>query len=180
MKLDIKSKEYEAMIEEMKRGKECVKTTWGDAKINTYGRYVITSKKEGLNMKFVHRLIWEAFYGKEIPEGYDIHHADNNKLNNAIQNLQCVEHSKHAAFHIRGDNNPMWRKTGENNSAWKNYARIIKAGFNIAGNQQYALRFDGKTLRVSVNIHKLIHWFSENYPREILVIPKLLNESKKS
>ena len=185
MRLDITSKEYETMIDEMKRGKENVKTTWGNAKISSCGHYRITSRKEGYNNRFVHRIIWESFYEKKIPDGYDIHHVDNNPLNNSIQNLQCVEHSKHASFHAQGrtgENNPMWgtkrpehskRMSGENNPAWKNCARIVKKGFNLAGNQQYALRFDGKTLRVSVNIHKLIDWFSENYPQKTLPVSKL-------
>ena len=173
MKLDIKSKEYETMIEEMKEGKEVVKTFWGNAKIHIYGRYQITSAKEGFNNKYVHRLIWEAFYEKEIPEGYDIHHVDGNKLNNSIQNLQCVEHSKHLSFHNRRENNSMWRKTGENSSRWKNYARIVKYGFNTSGKQVYALRFNGKRLTTSMNLHKLIDWFSENYPQETLPVSKL-------
>lgn len=104
--LDIKSKEYETMIEEMKQGKEVVVTKWGRAKINHYGYYVITSKKEGNNRIRLHTLIWEDFYGKKIPEGYEIHHVDTNKQSNSIQNLQCVEKQKHLIFHKTGKKRP--------------------------------------------------------------------------
>ena len=37
----------------------------------------------------VHRLVWETFKG-EIPEGLEIDHMDNNRKNNALNNLQLV------------------------------------------------------------------------------------------
>lgn len=49
----------------------------------------------------IHQAIWAFYYG-EIPEGYQIHHIDENKNNNAIKNLQCVTASEHAQIHHRG------------------------------------------------------------------------------
>ena len=37
----------------------------------------------------IHRLVWEKFVGP-IPEGYVIHHRDNDPTNNALWNLDCV------------------------------------------------------------------------------------------
>lgn len=37
----------------------------------------------------VHRLVWEAFYGK-IPDGMEIDHIDTNRENNRLSNLRCV------------------------------------------------------------------------------------------
>lgn len=45
------------------------------------------------NPVYVHRLVWETFVG-QIPAGYDIHHKQG-KHNNCLENLQCVEQSKH-------------------------------------------------------------------------------------
>ena len=44
-----------------------------------------------LNRKgiFLHRYIWEEAYGK-IPDGHDIHHKDENKLNNYYKNLEWL------------------------------------------------------------------------------------------
>lgn len=53
----------------------------------------------------VHKLVYEAFVGK-IPEGCDVHHLDNNKLNNHFSNLEIVEMSKHRSLHFTGENNP--------------------------------------------------------------------------
>ena len=46
----------------------------------------------------LHRAVWSYFVG-EIPEGYQIHHLDENKANNAIENLQCLTKAEHDKIH---------------------------------------------------------------------------------
>lgn len=46
----------------------------------------------------VHRFVWEENFGP-IPEGYEIHHIDNNTRNNDINNLLCVTRSEHTRLH---------------------------------------------------------------------------------
>lgn len=48
----------------------------------------------------VHRLMWESFYGVDIPEDCEIHHLDGNRKNNDISNLVCIEKWRHHAMHI--------------------------------------------------------------------------------
>lgn len=48
----------------------------------------------------VHRDIWE-YYNGEIPDGYHIHHVDEDKNNNAVENLQCLSKSEHQALHMQ-------------------------------------------------------------------------------
>lgn len=43
----------------------------------------------------VHRLMWESFYGVDIPEDCEIHHLDGNRKNNDISNLVCIEKWRH-------------------------------------------------------------------------------------
>lgn len=74
-------------------------TPYGTAKLKKHGYYQITSIKEGNGGKLLHRLIWEDFYKKPIPKGYDIHHVDGNSTNNKINNLQCVFSKLHQRFH---------------------------------------------------------------------------------
>lgn len=50
--------------------------------------------------KYVHRLVWEAFNGP-IPEGYEINHKDENKLNNALDNLELVTHKQNVNYGTR-------------------------------------------------------------------------------
>jgi hypothetical protein len=49
---------------------------------------------------YLHRAMWESHYGP-IPEGCQIHHKDGNSLNNAIDNLQCIERRAHRSLHSR-------------------------------------------------------------------------------
>ena len=89
---------------------ETITTEFGTANLNNHGYYRITSKKEGNFCKFLHRLIFEKFYGTPIPQGYIIHHKDGNKLNNCILNLQLMRISDHLKLHNASENNPMYDK----------------------------------------------------------------------
>lgn len=62
----------------------------------------------------IHRAIYEAYYG-EIPKGYIIHHKDGNKLNNNIENLECLTRAEHASLHHKGvpKSDEMKRKNSE-------------------------------------------------------------------
>lgn len=42
----------------------------------------------------MHRYVWENEKGK-IPEGWDIHHINNDKADNRISNLECLSKSEH-------------------------------------------------------------------------------------
>lgn len=48
----------------------------------------------------LHRLLWEKAYGP-IPKGHHIHHKDHNKLNNSLENLECLSHSDHLRLHMK-------------------------------------------------------------------------------
>ena len=43
----------------------------------------------------LHMDVW-VYYNGEIPKGYDIHHIDEDKLNNNISNLELLTHSEHS------------------------------------------------------------------------------------
>lgn len=46
----------------------------------------------------MHRYVWEKFNGK-IKDGFDIHHLDNNRENNNIENLECLLKSEHTRLY---------------------------------------------------------------------------------
>ena len=61
-----------------------------------YGR--VTLSKSGKTKRFlIHRLVYESYYGK-IPKNLQVHHIDENKLNNSIDNLMLV--TQHENNHL--------------------------------------------------------------------------------
>ena len=79
-------------------------TKFGIATLDKNGYYWITSRKEGNHHKFLHRLIWEDFYGFEIPDGYHIHHKNKITTDNCILNLQLIREYDHYLLHNLGEN----------------------------------------------------------------------------
>lgn len=53
--------------------------------------YDIDNKRR---VKYVHRLVHDTFYGP-CPEGYEVHHIDNNNTNNHANNLVCMVADEH-------------------------------------------------------------------------------------
>lgn len=50
------------------------------------------------NGKFVHRKIWEKHYGT-IPKGMLVHHVNENKQDNRIENLELLTRAAHCKLH---------------------------------------------------------------------------------
>ena len=76
-----------------------MQTKFGNAKIQSNGYYVITSRKEGNNGKYLHRLLFEDFYKCTIPKGYEIHHKNGDRTDNCILNLQLISEINHDCIH---------------------------------------------------------------------------------
>lgn len=49
------------------------------------------------------RYVWEKHKGP-IPPGYDVHHKDENKLNDIIENLELLTRSEHTTAHAKKNN----------------------------------------------------------------------------
>ena len=92
-----------------------IKTKYGNANLNEWGYYKITSRKEGNHNKLLHRLIFEDFYNikldEEFPEGIHIHHIDGEKTNNEIWNLEPISETEHMSLHKSKEKNHYWGKT---------------------------------------------------------------------
>lgn len=65
-----------------------------------YRRLYIPSGSQGGRPRQVmeHVWVWEQAHGP-VPAGHDIHHRDDDKLNNALENLQCVTKLEHKRIH---------------------------------------------------------------------------------
>lgn len=46
----------------------------------------------------LHRMVWEYHNGK-IPQGYHVHHVDEDRSNNAIENLRLMPGNEHVSAH---------------------------------------------------------------------------------
>ncbi len=58
----------------------------------------------------VHRLVWQTIHGP-IPKGMQVHHIDENKLNNHISNLELLPIGVHQGLHLK--NKPKSEETKE-------------------------------------------------------------------
>lgn len=108
-------------------------TKFGNCSLNNVGHYRVTSRNEGNHGKLLHRLIWEDFYGCEVPKGFVIHHKNGDKLDNCILNLQLMRDKEHRSFHNTGkdnsnENNPMWNKNHKLTTKLKISSRHTKTG----------------------------------------------------
>lgn len=130
-----------------------IPTEFGNAHLSNFGYYIITSSKQ-----LLHRMVWEKYYGP-IPEGYNVHHIDGNKKNNDISNLELISHSDHASLHGQSMSDETKTKmskarTGKGNPKFKDYPRIVKAGFD-KGKQVWKIVYNTKTVCRSNNYSKL-------------------------
>ena len=68
------------------------------------GYLVHDAKRGGRRVRqFLHRRVYSDHHGP-IPEGFDIHHRDEDKANNDIGNLEMLSHSEHLRRHaIKSD-----------------------------------------------------------------------------
>lgn len=82
-----------------------METKYGHVYQRKDGYFQVSS---GINQgKLLHRLIYEENFGP-IPEGFHIHHLDNDKNNNALENLVLISKSNHHKLHFNMINNPNW------------------------------------------------------------------------
>lgn len=61
--------------------------------------YYLSSKKIGTSRIRLHRYMWEKYHGK-IPKGFEVHHIDENKDNNEIENFELLTKKKHLLWHV--------------------------------------------------------------------------------
>ncbi len=60
-----------------------------------------------LGIRYLHREVWKFHFG-DIPDGFEVHHKDNNTLNNSIDNLELLSKTDHLEHH--SETMPEWRR----------------------------------------------------------------------
>lgn len=82
------------------RNRKEVAVWWTNKKGYVEGRVWVDGKRR--RYKF-HRWIMEQFIGRELEPFEDVHHLNDNKLDNRLENLEIIEHGKHTTLHnLRG------------------------------------------------------------------------------
>ena len=77
---------------------------WMKPKVDKDGYHTIGLYKNGeQKWYYLHRAEYEAVTGKPIPEGYEVNHIDENKLNNHFDNLNLMTHRDNCNFGTRNE-----------------------------------------------------------------------------
>lgn len=118
----------------------------------TYVAYTFYLGKENGKYKYAtileHVLVWLWFKG-DIPEGYDVDHIDNDKLNNKIENLQLLTRKENLAKRGVGRNQYSYHLSDEEILAMRELKkRAPKVAEELRKHKQ--LEFAAKT-RVKIN-----------------------------
>ena len=82
----------------------------------------------------LHRIIWETFVG-EIPDGYELDHKDNNRSNNALNNLQLVTHKENIKLSYKRGR----KITNNTGRVWSDFGRKFKEHFGITRQENLKL-----------------------------------------
>ena len=69
-------------------------------RLNLTGYLVTTVRSDDCKIKIYksHRFIWESINQQIIPDGYQIHHINNNKQDNSIENLELVTRQENMIY----------------------------------------------------------------------------------
>jgi hypothetical protein len=77
---------------------------FNDGYIDADGRFRVyfpghprTDKKLGYIFRAI--VAYEAYHYSTIENGFDVHHKNENRLDDSIENLELVEHKQHSHFH---------------------------------------------------------------------------------
>lgn len=61
--------------------------------------YWKTATTSGVKQRQLHRDVWESANGRPIPDGWHVHHEDEDKSNNDPSNLRAMPAGEHARLH---------------------------------------------------------------------------------
>lgn len=117
---------YEGLYEASNTGqiRNPRKTLKSSTKNSGY-KFVVLFIDKKPKCKYVHRLVWEAFNGP-IPHGFEVNHIDEDKSNNALENLEIMTHKENCNYGTRNERaNATKRHSG---GLWKWNKKVAQVG----------------------------------------------------
>lgn len=87
---------------------------WGGKRWHQYGSGYYERTDKSVRPKRtlrLHRVVWEHHHGA-VPDDWHIHHRNENKADNRLDNLECLPSGAHASAHgtLRNSDRSQWRK----------------------------------------------------------------------
>lgn len=112
---------------------------------NQYGHHKVQLHDHGKGkMRYIHRLVYEAFVG-QIPRGYDVHHIDGNPTNNSPHNLELIAHTNHVSMHMKGKQHTLGHKRSAE-AIESQRAKVQKAVVQYTLDGEYIATFPSLTI----------------------------------
>ena len=102
----------------------------------------------------LHREVWKAHYG-DIPDGYEVHHKDQDRANNQIENLELMDGREHNSMHSKAvPHDKAVAAMQEAAKAWHStkdgaafHSKLAKANWGKRKEIEYVCSFCGKPFR---------------------------------
>jgi transposase len=152
--------------------------------INNSGYLMVTNDKGELPHQIqFHKYIVQKAYGIKIPKGFVVHHKDENKLNNALDNLIVMTVAGHIRWHQNGEKSTNAKLTTEQILEIRYSFKLglspnlIAKQFNISARTVYAV-IHGRTWKHlelrDISEHRLLTPAGEKNGRATLTEEKVL------
>lgn len=97
--------------------------------------------------KLLHRMIWEHYKGP-IPKGHVIHHKNGNKMNNTIENLECMSHAEHCRLHRLKESETVSKRMSKHSEKLHQWHRSEEGKESLANKARK--QFENRPLRPCV------------------------------
>lgn len=78
---------------------------WNDGYIDNNGRFRVYRpdypRAYAMGYALRYHVVWWLHHGEPHPEGTNLHHINEDKLDDKLENLECLDHAEHVSLHRR-------------------------------------------------------------------------------
>lgn len=128
---------------------------------NNYIRFCPNTKCNGkFKGELLHRVIYALEYGVII-KSQDVHHINENTLDNRVNNLLAMSRSDHMCIHMKGENSPSWGKKQTEEHVEKRIGKLRGRKILISRQGQNAPNFGkvhSKASKAKMSEARKVYW----------------------